>query len=347
MHAAYYLLFNKDNVNVDDLDVLSCRKFQFHCSKDNCPNLTFPIRINGRCQPSHGGSCAKCKNKSICFEKPNNQLPADIHVILRRNRAVGVKMVKNIESTENVIPSDLVDVKKVKTKEAIRFWAKLYHAAPPDAEETTDAIVDPVVNDTEMAGVNDDAAVGEILEATDMDLSGATSSDSDSDSATHRSTSPTVITVNTDDSHRATLQSPSGESSPIIGADPLTPLSPTIDPHPEPVAEPVFPSRSTSPPRETVVTTDTDDYHLTALRLAQSFADGSSSGVDAAHRLEALRICADLIRLKKEETSNRIKEAEVKQRTVVSKRGSSRSPHPPVGNTEASTSLPKRPRMGL
>jgi hypothetical protein len=270
-----------------------------------------------------------------------------MHVILRRNRAAGVEMEKNIESVENVIPSDLVDVKKAKTKEAIRFWAKLYHAASPDAEETTDAIVDPVADDTGIADVNDDAAAGKILEATDVDLSDATSSDSESDSATHRSTSPTVITVNTDDSHRATLQSPSVESSPITGADPPTPSSPTIDPHSEPVAEPVLLLRSTPSPRETVVTTDTDDYHRTALRLAQSFADGSSSGVDATHRLEALRICADLIRLKKEETSDRIKEAAIAPRTFVSKRGSSPPPHPPVDTTETSTSLPKRPRVGL
>ncbi len=93
-----------------------------------------------------------------------------MHLILRRNRAAGVEMEKNIESVENIIPIDLVEIKKAKTKEAIRFWAKLYHAAPPDTEETADAIVESITDDAATDDVNDDPAAGEISEASDMAL---------------------------------------------------------------------------------------------------------------------------------------------------------------------------------
>jgi hypothetical protein len=316
MHTAYYLVFNRDSVNIDDFDVLSCKTFQFLCSKNGCPNLTPPIRINGRCQPNHMGSCIKCKKKPTCVEKPNQQLPVGMHIIMRRNRAAGVDLEKNIKYTESIIPDGLVDNKKSKMKEAIQFWARLYHAAPPDVEESTDAMLDLIANNTEDADVNHDASIGETFDGSDVDMSNLVSSDSNSNSVTHRTTSPiptcvTAFIVNTNDSHQATYQSPFGESSPVIGTDPQTPSSLNVDPLPEPDAEPML-------PQEMVVDVYTNNYHSTALRLAQSLADGSSLGVDATHRLEALRICADLIRLKKEETSDRIKEAEIKLKTVVS-----------------------------
>ncbi len=51
MHAAYYLVFNKDNVAIDDVDCGSSKAFQYHCSRIGCPNLTTSMTINLRCRP--------------------------------------------------------------------------------------------------------------------------------------------------------------------------------------------------------------------------------------------------------------------------------------------------------